>query len=170
MPAVPRKRCALRTDLERQRRDHAARGEEGKRCLAALRRGWEAERQRWLDLLAAAGPQTAPGGPAPTPTIDADARPPRPRGAATRLHARPQACSYRDPETFRAHVEQWLAEAQDRLEDRDEEHGQARRPASAAWVEYEIRTAREEIALLDSSQVSRPDDALERPAGRLEHV
>jgi hypothetical protein len=178
----------LRAELERQRRENADRDEEGMRCVAALRRRWEAERQRWVALLAAARPEATPGGPAPMSSsadavdrpavarrwsrrdtgageaIAVDAQLPSARGAATPLRARPQACSYREPETFRAHLEQWLAEAQDRLEERTEDRLEAQNSASARWLEYEIRTAREEIMLLDSSQASQPGAGLEQPA------
>jgi hypothetical protein len=96
--------------------------------------------------------------------IPVDAQLPPARGAATPLGARPQACSYREPETFRAHLEQWLAEAQDRLEGTREEPPEAQNGASARWLDYEIRTAREEIALLDSARALQPEDGLEQPA------
>jgi hypothetical protein len=189
----------LRAELERQRRDREVRDEEKEGSLAALRRDWEVERRRWLELLAAAHPEVLPDGPAPgndrpsppcgdsaersattqatvarpqgsgiepiTPTFrrtGGHGRPPRRRGAATPLRARPQASSYHDPETFRSHLEQWLAEAQARPQGMNAPPGRSGNEASSTWLEYEIRTAREEIALLEQSQVPGPKD----PAGR----
>jgi hypothetical protein len=71
--------------------------------------------------------------------------------AAATPGGRPQACSYRDAETFRADLGQWLAAARQRLEEASDERGDAPNMAMARWLEYEVRTASEEIALLNSS-------------------
>ena len=167
----------LRAELERQRTDREARDAEQERSLTALRSAWEIERRRWLELLAAAHhPEAPPSGSADSTTRQTPAAQPqdgqnsggiepssptsrrgghgrqsRRRGGAIPLRARPQASSYRDPETFRSHLEQWLAEAQARLQGMNAPPVRSGNEASITWLEYEIRTAGEEIALREQS-------------------
>jgi len=83
--------------------------------------------------------------------------------AATALQPRPQACSFHDPEAFRTHLEQWLAEARARLEGLGANPDRPANQALSRWLEYEIRTARDEIALLDREPVPDPGDTVEDP-------
>jgi chromosome segregation ATPase len=79
------------------------------------------------------------------------------RGVAMALPSRPQACSYYDPEAFRTHLEQWLAEARTMSAN----PGRPANPAFCHWLDYEIRTAREEIALVVREQAADRKDATE---------
>jgi chromosome segregation ATPase len=96
---------------------------------------------------ATAGSDVEPITPAPSPLKRND-RPMRRLGVATVLRPRPQAISFHDPEAFRTHLEQWLAEARPRLQAISASPGRPANKALSQWLEYEIRTAREEIALL----------------------
>jgi hypothetical protein len=81
--------------------------------------------------------------------------------AATALRRRPQACSFHDPDAFRTHLEQWLAEARARLQGLGANPDRPANQALSRWLEYEIRTAGEEIALVDRGPASSPCDQAE---------
>ncbi len=150
---------ALRAELERQRAGREADGEEQQRSLAALRREWEAERRRWLELLEAGRPEALcdrPVSPTDLPTVPQEdavrplaTRPAPKKGRSrTSLRPRPQANSYHDPAIFRDHLEQWVGEALAALQVPTEpaDRVRSKNPAWADWLEYEIRTARQEMA------------------------
>jgi hypothetical protein len=145
----------LRTELDRQRQDREALEAETRRHLVALHREWENERQHWLELLGAGRPEALEDRPLPIQALASSppgdslprsiaARRYRLRAAAA-LQPRPQACSQQDPQAFRTQLEQWLAEARARLQGLSANPGRPPNQALSAWLEYEIRTAREEI-------------------------
>ena len=164
----------LRTELERQRKDREALEAETRRNLVALRREWENERQHWLELLGAGRPEALSDSPLPiqapesiTPVSRPSKRnegPLRRLGAATALRPRPQACSHQDPEAFRTLLEQWVAEARARLQGMSSNPGRPANPALSLWLEYEIKTAREEIARLVHERAPNPGDQAEESA------
>jgi hypothetical protein len=148
---------SLRAQLERQRNEFQAAEEEKRKNQAASRRDWQNERQRWLTLLNAARPDAVQDSPASPMELRAVTRPDSAEPITTRttpkkergrpsLTPRPQASSYQDPAGFRDHLERWIAEALTRLQSMNGDAGQPGNPAWAAWLEYELRTAREEIA------------------------
>jgi hypothetical protein len=85
--------------------------------------------------------------------------------AATALRPRPQACSFHDPGAFRTHLEQWLAEARARLQGLGANPDRPANQTLSRWLEYEIRTASEEIAVVDPERaLSLRDPAEESSA------
>jgi chromosome segregation ATPase len=88
----------------------------------------------------------------------------RRRGAATALSPRPQACSYEDPEAFRTHLEQWLVAARAKLQSMSANPGRPANPAVCQWLEYEIRTARDEIGLMAREREASREDTTDESA------
>jgi chromosome segregation ATPase len=95
-------------------------------------------------------------------------RPLRRPGVPTAFRPRPQACSYDDPEAFRTHLEQWLAEARASLQGMSANTNRPANPALSRWLEYEIKTAREEIALLVQELAPDAGDPAEEQAVSLQ--
>jgi hypothetical protein len=104
---------------------------------------------------AAAGREAASITP-PSRPAKRTARPLRRAEVAAALRPRPQACSYDEPEAFRTDLEQWLAEARPRLQAMSANPGRPANPTFCQWLEYEIRTGREEIALLVQEPAENP--------------
>jgi chromosome segregation ATPase/DNA-directed RNA polymerase subunit M/transcription elongation factor TFIIS len=165
----------LRAELDRQRKRREALGAEKQRSLATLRRDWEIERQRWLELLNAAHPSDVPDRPGPStdlPTFppgdtverSTTGTAPKPGRGRTSLRPRPQASSYRDPERFRDDLEQWVAAARATLQGLVANAGRSGSPAFPDWLEYEIRTAREEMAFAFQEPPPGPTDPAEGSA------
>jgi hypothetical protein len=84
--------------------------------------------------------------------------------AAMALRPRPQACSFHDPEAFRTHLEQWLAEARARLQGLGANSDRPANQTLSRWLEYEIRIASEEIAVLDRERAMSLRDRAEESA------
>jgi hypothetical protein len=80
------------------------------------------------------------------------------------LRPRPQAGSCHEPEAFRSQLEQWLAEARARLQGLGANPDRAANQTLSRWLEYEIRIASEEIAVLDRERAMRLRDQADEPA------
>jgi hypothetical protein len=84
--------------------------------------------------------------------------------AATALRPRPQSGSFPDPEAFRTHLEQWLAEARARLQGLSANPDRPANQTLSRWLEYEIRIASEEIAVLNRERAMSLRDQAEESA------
>jgi hypothetical protein len=115
----------LRTAVEAERDE--ARAAHGER-----ERTWQAERDRLVAALERAREAA--------------------EAAAMALRPRPQACSSLEPEAFRSQLERWLAEACGRLQGLGANPDRAANQTLSRWLEYEIRIASEEIAVLNGER------------------